>query len=240
MSMRIVADARVLAALVRGMGGRGTHAERLQRFYAPQAAGYDGFRERLLQGRERLTATLPIQPGAFVVELGAGTGRNVDLLGARAGTAGSIVLVDLCPALLAHARTRHGARANVHTELADATTYRPPAPADCVYFSYALTMIPDWRGAIANAVGMLKPGGTLGVVDFHISARHSAIARAFWPRWFRHDGVHLSAAHLPLLLSVLEPVVCEERMAVVPYLPGCRVPYYVFTGRKRAATVGRR
>ncbi len=47
-------------------------------------------------------------------------------------------------------------------------SYRPADPADCVYFSYALTMIPDWRRAIDNAIAMLAPGGTLGVVDFHL------------------------------------------------------------------------
>src|ERR1700741_3215102 len=88
-----------------------------------------------------------------------------------------------------------------------ATPNDPDEPVDCVYFSYALTMIPDWRAAIANALSMLKPGGTLGVVDFHVSAsrpqsgcvRHGAITRRFWPAWFRHDGVRISAAHLPEL-----------------------------------------
>ena len=34
---------------------------------------------------------------------------------------------------------------------------------DVVTFSYALTMIPDWRAAIRNAFRMLKPGGRIGV-----------------------------------------------------------------------------
>ena len=33
-----------------------------------------------------------------------------------------------------------------------------PGTVDVVTFSYALTMIPDWRAAIRNAFNLLKPG----------------------------------------------------------------------------------
>jgi hypothetical protein len=49
-----------------------------------------------------------------------------------------------------------------------------------VYFSYALTMIADWRRALDNALAMLAPGGTLGVVDFHLPDRPR---NRFWA-WF--------------------------------------------------------
>ena len=50
--MSLLADARILLQLARGTTGRGSHAERLQAFYRPQALHYDMFRERLLHGRE--------------------------------------------------------------------------------------------------------------------------------------------------------------------------------------------
>ncbi len=229
--MQLAADARVVATLLRGMGGAGTHAERLQRFYAPQAAGYDCFRERLLHGRDDLIGRLPVVRGARIVELGGGTGQNLERFGARLERVERAEIVDLCPALLAVARARHAGRPNVCIVEADATTWRPAVPVDCVYFSYALTMIPDWRAAIDNAVAMLKPGGTLGVVDFYVSrARHGALARALWQRWFRHDGVRLSPDHLPYLRDRLQTIECLERRGAVPYLPGLAAPYYVFVG----------
>jgi S-adenosylmethionine-diacylgycerolhomoserine-N-methlytransferase len=102
-------------------------------------------------------------------------------------------------------------------------------------------MIPDWRAAIANALAMLKPGGMLGVVDFYVSeatppdgcVRHDAITRAFWPRWFAHDGVKLSDAHLPTLRASVARETLIEARAKVPFLPVGRVPYYVFVGRRR-------
>lgn len=126
---------------------------------------------------------------------------------------------------------------------ADATAWRPDAPVDCVYFSYALTMTPDWRAALANALSMLKPGGLPGVVDFYTSAaqpaaglvRHGTFTRDFWPRWFAHDGVHLDPAHLATLRESLPAHELAERRTTMPYLPRIRVPYYVLVGQRRLA-----
>lgn len=233
-------DAGVLLQLLRGQPRAGSHAERLQAFYAPQARRYDAFRERLLHGRRELIERLPLADGETVVELGAGTGRNLEFFGARLAALGRVYVVDLCPALLAVARERTAAMTNVQAVEADATAFRPPQPADAVYFSYSLTMIPDWERALDNALAMLRPGGLLGCVDFYVSgadpgaglARHAWLTRRFWPAWFGHDGVRLDPRHLPALLARTRCEYLREANAPVPYLPGLRVPYYVFVGRK--------
>lgn len=237
--MRLAADARILWSLVRGAARAGSHAQRLQDFYAPQAEGYDAFRERLLHGRRELIQRLPLRRGARVVELGGGTGRNLEFFGPRVHRFASVEVVDLCPALLAvasrrAARLTTGAPRNIRVVEADAGEYRPADAPDCVLFSYALTMIPDWRRAIDNAVAMLAPGGVLGVVDFHLPAA-GGWSNRFWRGWFGHDGVRLSAAHLPYLQQRLEALHCEQLRGSVPFLPGLRAPYYLFIGRKKAA-----
>ncbi|MBO9662111.1 class I SAM-dependent methyltransferase [Dokdonella sp.] len=234
-------DAAVLARLLRGMPRAASHADALGAFYGPQSQHYDRFRERLLAGRAELIGSLPLPERAHVVELGGGTGRNAEFFGDRLARIERFEVVDLCRPLLAQARERAQRVPQLHAVEADATTYRPAQPVDCVFFSYALTMIPDWRGAIANAIAMLKPGGVLGVVDFYVSparsefadaTRHSALTRAFWPAWFRHDGVRLDAEHLTTLRRALPPHEVVEARAPVPYLPLGRVPYYRFIGRK--------
>jgi len=237
--VNLVAEARVLLALARGAARDGSHAERLQRFYAPQAEAYDAFRERLLHGRRELVDLLPIATGGHLVELGAGTGRTLEFFGQRLAQLASVEAVDLCPALLDVARRRLARWPNARVIEADASRYRPSHLADVVYFSYALTMIPDWRAAIDNALGMLRPGGVLGGVDFHLpgpdAQRHmqrAARVSRFWRTWFAHDGVQLSREHLLYLRARLATEVCLERAAPVPYLPGLRVPYYIFVGRK--------
>lgn len=238
--MSLLSDARILASMARGLPRRGTHADALAAFYGPQADRYDAFRERLLQGRDRLVSHLPVAPGDHLVELGGGTGRNLDFFGARLDVAARVDLVDVCAPLLDIAHRRLAGRKNVRVITADATSYRPDRAADCVFFSYALTMIPDWRAAVHNAIGMLRPGGTIGVVDFYVSeahpeaglARHGWLTRYGWPAWFRHDGVHLSADHLPYLRERVHTVDLEEHRARVPYVPVVTVPYYIFIGRK--------
>lgn len=233
----LVSDSMVLMHLLKGQRGRNQahadHGERLEDFYGPQAEHYDDFRERLLHGRRKLIEMLAPPPGSRVVELGGGTGRNLDFFGARMLSLERVEIVDLCPALLRQAQERCEQWPEVAFAIqADATLYQPKHQVDCVYFSYSLSMIPDWRAALANALAMLRPGGLLGVVDFHVSARHGLFTRNFWPRWFAHDGVHLSAEYLPALTECTAALHCEERMGSVPYLPGLRAPYYLYMGRK--------
>jgi S-adenosylmethionine-diacylgycerolhomoserine-N-methlytransferase len=230
----LIDDVSVLTRMLRGQPRSGSHAENLQAFYAPQAERYDHFRERLLQGRDTLLDLVDVWPGDRVVELGGGTGSNLDRLGKRLARLESYDLVDLCPALLAVARERSAryVSANIRIHEADATTWLPAAQADVVLLSYSLTMIPDWQAALANALAMLKRGGKLAIVDFHLPRDLAPITATFWRRWFAHDGVHLSRDHLPALEARLEVVTRIERKAPVPYLPGVRVPYYLFIGRK--------
>ncbi|RTL50458.1 MAG: class I SAM-dependent methyltransferase, partial [Rhodocyclaceae bacterium] len=166
-----------------------------------------------------------------VVELGAGTGANLAHFGAGLARLGRMDLVDLCPALLTQARRRTEGLSNVRVIEADACRYDPGRAVDCVVFSYSLTMIPDWQGALENAFRMLRPGGRLAIVDFHLPGDSGAM-NAFWRRWFAHDGVHLSSDHLPRLQALLPAHVAHQRHAPVPYLPVLRVPYYLFLGWK--------
>jgi S-adenosylmethionine-diacylgycerolhomoserine-N-methlytransferase len=225
-------DARTLWQLFRGMPGDGNHAHRLEAFYGSQAADYDRFRERLLPGRAELMEWLKPGPGERVVEMGAGTGRNPEFIRLNVPALGQLTLVDLCTPLLVKARERWAHAANVSVVEADATTWRPDIPVDAVYFSYSLTMIPDWRAAMENAVAMLRPGGRLAVVDFTVTPRQSRLARTFWCKWFGHDGVHLNAEHVESLGRLLPRHEIREYRTSVPYLPGLSVPYYLFHGVK--------
>ena len=244
--MSLASDARILLALMRGLPRDGSHAQALAGFYGPQAERYDAFRERLLHGRDTLVQHLPVGPGARLVELGGGTGRNLEFFGPRLSTFAHVTLVDLCQPLLDVAAARTAHLHNVELVEADATTYRPDQPADGVYLSYALTMMPSWRAVVDNAIAMLRPGGVLGVVDFYVSpaapdpglTRHGWLTRTLWPAWFRHDGVHLSSDHLPYLRDRLVTSHLFERRAAVPYVPLATVPYYVFVGRTRQGNSG--
>ncbi len=232
--MQLVTDMRVLLRLARGQPAGADHKARLEAFYAPQASRYDAFRERLLHGRGEMISQLGLADGQAVVEIGAGTGRNVEFYRERLDRLGSVELVDLCGPLLEQARQRLRGQRKVRMVEADATAYQPEQPVDRVYLSYSLTMIPDWRAALDAAWRMLRPGGRIGVVDFFVDeTRHRKLYRQFWQRWFGHDGVRLSTEHIPALEQRFETRTLQRATGSVPYLPLLRAPYYVYTGVKR-------
>jgi S-adenosylmethionine-diacylgycerolhomoserine-N-methlytransferase len=241
--MSLLTDLRVLYHIavkpVRGTD----HAARLESFYSGQAEAYDNFRRRLLQGREAMYQSIPVPKDGVWIDLGGGTGANLEPICASLHAARKVYLVDLCESLLAVAQKRCEARGwkNVEAVRADATTFRlTDGTADVITFSYSLTMIPDWFAAIDNALALLRPGGTIGVTDFFVSrkypaegrSRHGWCARNFWPVWFGSDNVYLSPDHIPYLQRKFETVRLSEKRAKVPYIPLVRVPYYTFIGRK--------
>ena len=175
-----------------------------------------------------------LRAGDTLIELGAGTGRNLDFVRDVVPLLARVELVDLCPALLELARMRTRDLPNVHVVEADVSSYRPDSLATTVVLSYALTMAADWETTLRNAIAMLRPGGTLAVVDFSLSDVQPDWQSAFWRRWFAHDGVALSADHLPALRTLMPAHTARECLAPVPYLPGLRVPFYLFLGSKAA------
>jgi S-adenosylmethionine-diacylgycerolhomoserine-N-methlytransferase len=245
----LLADLRVLYHLaVKPVRGK-DHAARMESFYGGQAGAYDDFRKRLLKGRQELYAELEVPAGGVWVEMGGGTGSNLEYLGERIGQLAKVYVVDLSPSLLEVARRRAAEQgwSNVEAIEADATTFQPPeGAADVVTFSYSLTMIPDWFAAIDNARTMLRPGGQIGVVDFYVSRkypaeghkRHRWLTRSFWPAWFANDNVFPSADHVPYLHRCFEPVSFSESKAKVPYLFFLRTPYYRFIGRRQVPPAG--
>jgi S-adenosylmethionine-diacylgycerolhomoserine-N-methlytransferase len=241
--MSFASDLRILYNLtfkrIRGT----SHQERLESFYQHQADDYDDFRKRLLHGREEMMRAIEIPANGRLLDMGGGTGSNIEHLSDRLHTLDRVTIVDLCPSLLETAKRRIRERGwtNVQTALADVTTYQPEGgQVDAITFSYSLTMIPDWFRALEQAYALLKPGGMIGVVDFYVSRKwpaeglrkHWAYQRFFWPIWFGFDNVFPSPDHLPWLRSHFETRQLVERLGRVPYMLGLKAPYYIFLGRK--------
>ena len=166
------------------IGPAAGHAALMDGIYRRQRHVYDATRKYYLLGRDRLIARLDVPAEGAVLEIGCGTGRNL-LLAARRNPRASFYGIDISEAMLATARRNIGAGmadGRVALAAADATAFDPEelfgrAMFDRIYFSYALSMIPEWEKAIARAVDSIALGGSLHVVDFG--------AQENLPRWFR-------------------------------------------------------
>jgi S-adenosylmethionine-diacylgycerolhomoserine-N-methlytransferase len=247
--MPLLADLKILWNLAVKPVRGASHQARLDSFYSQQSAGYDEFRKRLLHGREQLfqslVARLPADRNDLVwLDLGGGTGSNIENLSPHLGRFKAVYIVDLSTSLLKVARERieKNKWTNVHALEADVTTFTPPVDrVDVVSFSYSLTMIPPWLAAIDRAHQLLSPGGLIGSVDFFVGhkfpgpgdAKHGLLTRTGWPLWFGLDNVFLSPDILTALRHRFEMVEMTQTRSKVPYLPLVRVPYYQFVGTKR-------
>jgi demethylmenaquinone methyltransferase/2-methoxy-6-polyprenyl-1,4-benzoquinol methylase len=125
------------------------------------------------RARRKGVAALALRPGDTVLEVGAGSGRNLRYLVDAVGPAGTVIGVDLSAGMLAEARklvARHGWR-NVELIHADAATMEIPGEVDAVLYSLSYSAMPEAvREPAANrAWAALRPGGHLAVMDLGLT-----------------------------------------------------------------------
>ena len=129
----------------------GSAAGLMDRIYRHQRHIYDASRKFYLLGRDELIARLEPPPGAAILEIGCGTGRNLIGIARRHPDCACFGL-DVSSAMLETARgavRRAGLGGRIRLAQADATGFDPQAlfgrPGfDRIVISYALSMIPPW------------------------------------------------------------------------------------------------
>lgn len=158
--------------------------ERLNNLYRFQRHFYDLTRRFFLFGRDDLLRQMNVQPEERVLEIGCGTGRNLLKL-ARLEPNARLYGLDASDEMLKTAGAKLDARdqqkqiilrQGLAEEFSFAETFHLSEPFDKIYISYSLSMFPAWRQALQNALGNLKAGGDLYIVDFWDGAA--------MPAWF--------------------------------------------------------
>jgi S-adenosylmethionine-diacylgycerolhomoserine-N-methlytransferase len=156
----------------------------MDRIYRRQRHIYDVTRKYYLLGRDDLIAALDPSAGGSVLEIGCGTGRNLIQVARRYPSA-RLFGLDISAEMLATGRA-HVACAGLDARIAlkrgdaaafDAASLFGQPTFDRVFISYSLSMIPEWRKALAAALVCLAPEGRLSVVDFG--------QQEDLPAWFR-------------------------------------------------------
>ncbi len=169
---------------------------------------YDATRKPYLLGRDRLLRELNLKPGARVLEVGSGTGRNLIKL-AQSHVDSRLYGIDASTVMLRTAQAniaRAGLQQRINLRLALAENWDRTSlfglqkPFDAIFFSYSLSMIPQWRQALAIASQNLAPGKSIHIVDFWDQAHMPRLFAGSLKRWLAMFGVH----HRPELIDHLQ------------------------------------
>ncbi len=169
---------------------------RMDRMYRVQRHVYDLTRLYYLLGRKTLIHGLVPPKGGRVLEIGCGTAWNL----IRAASAYPDVEfhgIDVSELMLETARrkiARSSFKDRISVTQADATTFSyMDVPGDerfdRVYASYTLSMIPDWRHVLDQAIASTVPGGSVHIIDFGDASGLPEIAQIALKGWLKKFGV---------------------------------------------------
>ena len=171
-------------------------AAEMDSIYRLQRHIYDASRKFYLLGRDGLLDSLDPPPGGTVLEIGCGTGRNLIAASERYpaallyGIDVSSVMLETAYASVEKAGLSHCIRfAQADASSLDRSAVFGIAEFDRVFVSYALSMIPPWREALEQAFTVVKPGGSLHIVDFGEQSRLPSAFRAGLRAWLKRFSV---------------------------------------------------
>ena len=177
--------------------------------YETSARFYDAFsgeRVAYRAGRKAGVALLALHAGDTVLDLGCGTGLNLELLVAAVGPTGLVIGLDRSAPMLEMARRRVAANgwSSVRLIEADATTFEPIVVTrelrtasgglvDAVISTYAMSVFGDWTLAWKRMRTLLKPDGRVCIVDMQLPVGHARIFSPLVRLAARVGGADLTA-----------------------------------------------
>ncbi|KAB7738895.1 metalloregulator ArsR/SmtB family transcription factor [Parvibaculum sedimenti] len=162
-------DPTVARDLERLEAVRALRAERAAAFFSANAEQWNRIRSLHVPEAKVEEALLDLAAGrrtGTLVDLGTGTGRILELIGANAETG---IGIDLSPEMLGLARTHLEQAGADHCSVRQGDLYDLPLQdetADLVTLHQVLHYLDEPAAAVAEAARVLKPGGRLLIADF--------------------------------------------------------------------------
>lgn len=135
-----------------------------ERFFAESADHWDGLRAELYGRLFIESAIASLLPSEMVIaDLGCGTGAMAEVLSRRVR---KVIGVDHSPEMLKAARRRTASRSNVELRRGELRGIPiEDAACDAAMLILVLTYVPDIASALRETARILKPNGTVVIVD---------------------------------------------------------------------------
>jgi S-adenosylmethionine-diacylgycerolhomoserine-N-methlytransferase len=185
------------------------HAAKMDEFYRWRRYVYDITRFYLV-GRDALLFDMQLNSNDGVLEIGCGTSRNLIRL-ARLSRHIRLFGLDASTQMLktgsqkiqtagfgSRILLKHGFAETFHFR----ETFGLDAPFDLIFFSYSLSMVPNWRPAVDRALNNLAPAGSLVILDFGDGADLPGLLRQLTGTWLRRYRIHYDCTLLDYLANL--------------------------------------
>jgi S-adenosylmethionine-diacylgycerolhomoserine-N-methlytransferase len=168
----------------------------MDRMYRLQRHIYDATRAYYLLGRDQMLRELSPPAGGLVLEIGCGTGRNL-VMAASLYPECRFFGVDISDEMLKSATAKiaaAGLAKKISLFQGDAATLAIHPGLlqhrfDRIYFSYTLSMIPEWQSALVSATALLSSTGRLSSVDFGPGTEMPTVFKSTLRKWLSIFGV---------------------------------------------------
>jgi demethylmenaquinone methyltransferase/2-methoxy-6-polyprenyl-1,4-benzoquinol methylase len=153
--------------------------ERLPRRYDAAGAAMSGGQDP--RWRAALVRAVPVGPGDRVLDVATGTGMVAAALVRRTGA--HVIALDQSSQMLGGLRARLARdpllAASIEPRLGEAEALPfPDASFDAVTFTYLLRYVDDPAATLRELTRVVKPGGSIGMVEFGVPSRR--VLRALW------------------------------------------------------------
>ena len=162
------------------MAAESTRVRHAQELFAPLGPRYDRMGALLSFGQDprwrRFMVDRVPRDGGHVLDVATGTGLVAEALVARGFR---VTGLDQSPGMLAAARTRFGGRVELVEASADALPF-PDGSFDHLTFTYLLRYVDDPHATLAELARVVRPGGTIAMVEFGLPRR---LLRPPWDLW---------------------------------------------------------
>jgi len=128
----------------------------------------------------------PIEPGRAVLDLGCGAGTDLLIAAQMVGAEGTVIGVDMTPAMLDRTRASAGEMGLDNVQVRESLIESLPLPDACVdvvISNGVIDLVPDKEAVFAEIDRVLRPGGRLQIADVVIHTEVSEDARKRIDLW---------------------------------------------------------
>ena len=153
--------------------------DRIARVYDPMNLVISAFQEP--RWRKRAISLTGAKPGDRILDVATGTGKVAADLHARVQPGGSVVGVDISPAMIRVAQKRFADRAGLTYVVGDALALpTEDGSFDAATIAFGMRNLPDYGKGFAELARSVRPGGR--IVCLEIARPQSRVARVlqFW------------------------------------------------------------